>query len=96
MALGELEALISSLEGLPVAAILTELRTHTFIAVNDGAAALFGSPARDLAGIDVLSRIDPSDREAARSAYKVMADMVIDVTYERLRTLSNSDAMRET
>jgi hypothetical protein len=42
MTVGELETLISSLEGLPVAAMLTELRTHTFIALNDGAAALFG------------------------------------------------------
>ncbi len=47
MAVGDLDALISSLEGLPVAAMLTELRTHTFIAVNAGAAALFGSPARE-------------------------------------------------
>jgi len=78
MGVDERDALISSLEGLPVAAILTDLRTHTFIAVNDGAAALFGSPARDLVGNDVLSRIDPRDREAARSGYKVMADKVID------------------
>lgn len=59
MAVGELGALISSLEWLPVAAILTDLRAHTFVAVNDGAATLFGSPVRDLVGSDVLPRIDP-------------------------------------
>ena len=95
MAAGELEALISSLEGLPVAAILTELRAHTFIAVNDGAAALFGSPAKDLVGIDVLSRIDPRDREAARSAYKVMADMVID-GYQVQRRIVTPDGEERT
>jgi DNA-binding CsgD family transcriptional regulator len=73
-----LDELIRSLDGLPVAAILTELRTRTFIAVNDGAAALFGSPAGDLIGSDVLARIQPGDREAVRKAYDAMAGKVID------------------
>jgi PAS domain S-box-containing protein len=75
---GSLGELIRSLEGLPVAAMLTELRTRTFIAVNDGAAALFGSPAGELVGSDVLTRIHPDERDAVRKAYEAMAEKVID------------------
>jgi len=78
MAAASLDELIYSLGRLPVAAILTELRTRTFIAVNDGAAALFGSPAGDLVGGDVLSHIRSSEREAASKAYDAMAEKVID------------------
>jgi PAS domain S-box-containing protein len=74
----EPDELIRSLEGLPVAAILTELPTHTFVAVNEAAATLFGSPASQLLGTDVLARVDPRDREAARAAYKVITDRVVD------------------
>ena len=72
------DELIRSLEELPVAAILTELSTHTFVAANDAAAVVFGSPAAKLRGTDVLERIEPHDREAAKAAYKALADKVVD------------------
>jgi PAS domain S-box-containing protein len=86
MAADEPEELIRSLEGVPVAAILTKLVTHTFVAVNRAAAAVFGSPATELVGTDVLARIDPRDREAARAAYGAMADGVVD-GYQVLRRI---------
>lgn len=73
------DELIRSLEELPVAAILTELSTHTFVAANDAAAAVFGSAAK-LRGTDVLERIEPHDREAAKAAYKALADKVSTAT----------------
>jgi PAS domain S-box-containing protein len=75
---GNVEELIRSLEGLPVAAILTELTTHTFIAANEQAGSVFGTPAKELVGSDVLLRIYPDDRYAARAAYAAMADNLID------------------
>jgi PAS domain S-box-containing protein len=78
MAVGDRDELIRSLKGLPVAAILTELITHTFIATNDRAGEVFGTPADDLVGSDVLMRIHPDDREAARAGYAAMAGKVID------------------
>ena len=78
MADAERDELIRSLEELPVAAILTELSTHTFVAANDAAAVVFGSPAAKLRGTDVLERIEPHDREAAKAAYKALADKVVD------------------
>jgi PAS domain S-box-containing protein len=78
MPVEELDEIVTSLEGLPVPAMLTELRTRRFIAVNALAADLFGSPVADLIGRDVLAHIDSADREAARIAYATMADKVID------------------
>jgi PAS domain S-box-containing protein len=78
MSVGELDELIRSLERLPAAAILTELSTHTFVAVNEEAVAVFGAPAADLVGRDVLLHIDPRDRDAARTAYAAIAGGVID------------------
>src|SRR6202044_4099006 len=78
MASAELEELVRSCQGLPVPAILTALHTHRFVGVNEGAAALFGAPASDLIGDDLLCHIDPRDREAARLAYAAMADRAID------------------
>ena len=78
MAVGDTDELIRSLKALPVAAILTELITHTFIAANDPAGEVFGTPADDLVHSDVLMRIHPDDREAARAGYAAMAGKVID------------------
>jgi PAS domain S-box-containing protein len=78
MALGNKDKLVRSLKALPVAAILTELTTHTFIAANDQAGEVFGTPADDLVGSDVLMRIHPDNREAARAGYAAMAGKVID------------------
>ena len=78
MAVGDANELIRSLKALPVAAILTELTTHTFVAANDRAGEVFGTPANDLVGSDVLMRIHPDDREAARAGYAAMAGKVID------------------
>jgi PAS domain S-box-containing protein len=78
MSIVEPDDLIRSLEELPVAAILTELRTRTLVALNDRAATLFGAPAADLVGTDVLSLIDPRDRDAASTAYAALAGKVID------------------
>ena len=78
MAVGDTDELIRSLKALPVAAILTELITHTFIAANDPAGEVFGTPADDLVRSDVLMRIHPDDREAARTGYAAMAGKVID------------------
>jgi PAS domain S-box-containing protein len=74
----ELDELIRSLDRLPVAAMLTELATHTFVAVNDEAAAVFGTPARDLIGTDVLAHVAAPERDAARRAYDAIAGKVID------------------
>jgi DNA-binding CsgD family transcriptional regulator len=46
-------------------------------------------------GIDVLSRIDPRDREAVRSAYQVMADKVID-GYQVQRRIVTPDGEERT
>jgi len=78
MAVGDTNELIRSLKVLPVAASLTDLITHTFIAANDRAGEVFGTPADDLVGSDVLLRIHPDDREAARAGYAAMAAKVID------------------
>jgi PAS domain S-box-containing protein len=78
MAVGDADELIRSLKALPVAAILTDLPTHTFIAANERAGAVFGTPPDDLVGTDVLTRIHPNDREAARAGYAAMAGKVID------------------
>ena len=90
MATDDLDTLISSLERLPVAAILTELRTHSFIALNDQAADVFGAPASELVGSDVLPHIDARDRELARAAYAAMAEKVID-GYQVQRRLVSPD-----
>jgi PAS domain S-box-containing protein len=90
MSVGELDELIRSLERLPVAAILTELTAHTFVALNQEAAAVFGAPAADLGGSDVLTRIDPRDRDAVRTAYAAMASRVIDA-YEAQRRIVTPD-----
>jgi len=78
MAVKDKDQLIGSLGALPVAAILTELLTHTFIAANSLAEQLFGARAGELVGSDVLARIHPLDRDAARTAYAAMAADVID------------------
>jgi PAS domain S-box-containing protein len=80
------DELMRSLEALPVPAILTELLTHTFVVVNEAAAAVFGSPAAELVGTDVLDRIDPRDRRAARTAYEAIADRVVD-GYQAVRRI---------
>jgi PAS domain S-box-containing protein len=72
------DELIRSLDALPTAAILTELHTHVIIAANRQAGQLFGSKAEELVGTDVLTRIHPINREAARTAYAAMAANVID------------------
>ncbi len=95
MAVEGSEELIRSLEGLPVPAILTELATHTFVAVNDAAAALFGLPATELVGTDVLDRMDPRDRDAARAAYQAITDGVVD-GYQALRRIVTPDGERTT
>ncbi len=78
MAVESPDELVRSLDGLPVPAILTELATRRFVAVNEAAAALFGSPPAELVGTDVLGRYDPRDREPARAAYRAMAEGVVD------------------
>jgi PAS domain S-box-containing protein len=95
MTVGSLDEIIQSLEGLPVAAILTELTTRTFVAVNDGAASLFGSPSSDLVGSDILTRIHPSDREAVQRAYEAMAGKVID-GYQVQREIVTPDGEERT
>jgi PAS domain S-box-containing protein len=90
MSAGELDELIRSLERLPVAAILTELNTHTFVAVNEEAATVYGAPAADLVGSDVLPHVDPRDRDAARTAYAAMASGVIDA-YQVQRRIVTPD-----
>lgn len=70
--------LIRSLHELPVGAILTDLPTHTFLAVNDRAASIYGRPADELEGTDVAATIHPDDRDAARATYAALADKVID------------------
>ena len=82
------DEVIRSVERLPVAAMLTELSDHTFIAVNDRAAAIFGEPPGELVGSDVLTHIHPSDREAARAAYAAMAAKVIDGYQVRRRIVT--------
>ena len=78
MPVEDTDELIRSLADLPVAAILTELKTHRFVAANDRAGAVFGVPAGDLVGGDVLDRIEPRGRGAARAAYAAMASKGID------------------
>jgi len=90
MSVGELDELIRSLERLRAAAILTELKTHTFVAVNEEAAAIFGAPAADLVGSDVLAHIDPRDRDAARTAYAAIDGGVIDA-YQVQRRIVTPD-----
>ena len=87
MTVGNREALFRSLDELPVAAILTDLTGHAFVAVNHDAAVLFGAPAADLVGDDVLAHIHPEDRDAARLAYGAMADQVIDGYQVRRRII---------
>jgi PAS domain S-box-containing protein len=95
MSVGELDELIRSLELLPAAAILTELSTHTFVAVNEEAAAVFGAPVADLVGTDVLGHIDPRDRDAARAAYAAIAGGVIDA-YQVQRRIVTPDGEERT
>lgn len=78
MPVEELDEIVTSLEGLPVPAILTELQARKLVAANVSAADLFGSPVSDLIGRDVLSLIDSADRESAHVAYAAMADKAID------------------
>jgi PAS domain S-box-containing protein len=85
---GELDELIRSLERLPVAAIVTELGSHTFVALNDEAARVFGAPAADLVGEDVLLHVDPRDRASAQAAYAAMAGNVIDGYQVRRRIVT--------
>lgn len=87
MAAEDLDDLVRSCEALPVPAILTTLDTHRFVAVNEGAARLFGMPASDLVGRDILAHIDPRDREAAGTAYAAMASKVIDGYQVRRRVV---------
>jgi len=75
-------------------AILTDLKTHTFLAANSAAAALFGVPLPELLGSDVLLRIEPIDREAARAAYAAMAEKAID-GYQALRRIVTTDGKQE-
>ena len=50
MPVEELGEIVTSLEGLPVPAILTELHARKLIAANASAAGIFGSPVSDLIG----------------------------------------------
>ena len=86
----DLGELVRSLEGLPVAAVLIDLRTNTFVAANDRVAGVLGSPSGEVVGGDVLSYIDPRDREAARTALAAMADRVID-GYQAQRRIVTPD-----
>ena len=86
MTIQDPDEVIRSLAGLPVPAVLTELCTHTFVALNEAAAALCGLPAAELVGTGVLDRIDPRDREAARAAERAITDGVID-GYQALRRI---------
>jgi PAS domain S-box-containing protein len=88
MPVGEPDQLVRSLEGLPVAAILTELTNHRFVGVNEQATAIFGLPADELIGTDVLTRVYPRDREAARQAYAAMASKAIDGYQVRRRIVT--------
>jgi DNA-binding CsgD family transcriptional regulator len=94
MSADELGELIRSVERLPVAAMLTELPTHTFVAVNAEAAAEFGALASDLVGADVLPHVDPRDRDAARAAYSAMANRVIDAYQVRRRIVTPDGEVR--
>jgi PAS domain S-box-containing protein len=89
------DELIRSLDALPVAAILTELHTHTFIAANSQAEKLFGARAEELVGSDVLARIHPIDRDAARSGYAAMEAKVID-GYQVRRRIVRPDGSKVT
>ena len=88
MASTDWDELISSLDALPVAAILTNLATREFVAVNERAAAIFGTLAERLVGTDVMAHIHPQDREAARSAYAAMAGKMIDGYQVQRRVLA--------
>jgi PAS domain S-box-containing protein len=90
VAVGDTDELIRSLTALPVAAILTELVPHTFLAANERAGEVFGTLPDDLVGTDVLMRIHPDDREAARAGYAAMASKVID-GYQVQRRIVRSD-----
>jgi len=52
---GNLDTLIELLDGLPVAAFLTEADSQRFVAVNERAAGLLDSSAGDLLGTDVFT-----------------------------------------
>ncbi len=86
MVVGKLEELIQLLDGLPVPAFLTELASRKIVAVNQGAAELLDSSPGDLLGTDVLTDLDPVDRELALRANRAMADRVID-GYQLERTI---------
>jgi DNA-binding CsgD family transcriptional regulator len=90
MAVESPDELIRSVEGLPVPAMLTELVTHTFVAVNEAAASVFGSPAAELVGTDGLAHHDPRDSEAARAANRAMTEGVVD-RYRVLRRIVTPD-----
>jgi len=78
MVVGKLDELIQLLDGLPVAALLTELDSHRFVAMNERAAALLDSSPSDLLGTDVLTYYDPADRDLALRANRAIVDKVID------------------
>lgn len=75
---GRLDERIELLDGLPVAALLTELDSRTLVVANERLATLVESSSGDLLGIDVLTYFDPTDRELALRANRAMADKVID------------------
>lgn len=95
MAAADLDELSRSVDRLPVAAILTDLSTRIFLAVNDLAAEVFGALASDLVGDDVLAHIHPDDREAVRTGYRAMAAKVID-GYQVLRRVVTPDGKEQT
>lgn len=78
MAVEHLEDVITSIERMPVAAGITDLRTYRVVAANARAAAIFGLSVEDLVGTDVLAHVRPEDREAVILAYSALASGAID------------------
>ncbi|MBV9412381.1 MAG: hypothetical protein JO148_12345, partial [Acidimicrobiia bacterium] len=86
MADRELDELIRSLDGLPVAAAITDLKTRHILAVNAPGAAFMDMSADDLVGTDVVRCLRPDYQEAARKGFQALADRVID-GYQARRVL---------
>jgi len=74
----EFDELRAELKNVPVAAILTDLATCKFLVVNAAAAQLFGTPAQELVGSEVVSHVHPAEQEAVKQAYAALAAHVVD------------------
>lgn len=73
-----LKALSAELWRLPIALMVTQLSTRTFVTVNDAAADLFGVAASELVGKSVIDHIHPAQRQSAANAYAAMGSGAVD------------------